>query len=164
MVTRGIVVKESLMNYTAPTILTSPQGSFSFEWAHDQKIVIARLRGTQPSEVDFYYEQFMELIHTWPRQKPYLIMTDSRQLPNYILTPYMRQKIQIMTEATASSGLRGATVALVSRTPMLILVRTLVENYINRHLVNLPTKFFFDEAEGVKWLLNVGEKMESSQL
>ncbi len=122
---------------------TSPQGAFIFEWAHDRRIIIARLRGNQPSEVDFFYETFVEIIHHWSPNQPYLVLTDSRQLPNYALTPYMRQKIQLLTTITAESGLQGCTAALVSRTPMLILVKTLVENYINQKLTQLPTKFFF---------------------
>jgi hypothetical protein len=141
------------MTHNPTSVIASPQGSFTFEWAHDQRIIIARLKGSQVSEVDFFYNTFVDIIQGWPSQQPYLVVTDSRQLPNYVLTPYMRQKIQSLTDITAASGLQGRTAALVSRTPMLILVKLLVENYINHRLTQLPTKFFFDEEEAIKWLL-----------
>ena len=133
--------------------LTSPSGKVIFEWAEDKRVIIARLVSNEPHEIDFFAGIWLEIINGWEAGKPYLVMIDSRRIPSTGLTPYFRQKIQELVEAT-HDGLVGRSATIHNKAPILLLTRLVIEAFVNRRLGDhLPTKLFFDEEDAIEWLL-----------
>jgi hypothetical protein len=130
------------MDEVAPGVL--------LEWLCDRQIVIMWLCDLSRSSVDAYIETSLEIIDTWPRDKPYLALKVLQ--PNQIMSRYLRYRTNEIGQRILKCGLEGRSAIVCPDDE----TADLIDMAVRTDEIEVPhmqRKTFSDQDQALDWLL-----------
>jgi hypothetical protein len=119
-------------------------------WLCDHQIVIMCLCDLSRSSVDAYIETSLQIIDTWPRDKPYLALKVLQ--PNHIMSRYLRYRTNEIGHRILECGLWGRSAIVCPDDES----ADLIDMAIRTDEIEVPhmqRKIFSDQDQALDWLL-----------